>query len=124
MNTIITTWHISDYSGRRSGIGVIFQNKPLFLCERLREWVRWGQYLIRYKDILWYCGYEKQNYLRPSLDELLFLFEKYIEDKPLFQLAEEVERFSNEKHKRWFYAKLMQISKKQLDLIPDKKIKL
>lgn len=115
----ISKWHISDYSGRRCGEMTLFQGEKLSLCEKLMEWIRWGKYLIRYKDILWFCGYEKQNYTRPTLSELKGLFEKYIKDKPLLELCEDAENFSGQKRKRWFYAKIHQISKQELDLISD-----
>jgi len=99
----ISKWHISDYAGRRSGEVFLFQGKKLALCEKLREWVRWGEFLIRYKDILWFCGYEKQNYLRPSFEEVKFLFEKYIGEKPLYELCKRAEQFSGQQRKRWFY---------------------
>lgn len=118
----IEKWHISDYSGRRSGDVYLFQGEKLSLCEKLREWVRWGKYLIRYKDILWFCGYEKQNYIRPTFKEIILLFEEYVKDKPLFDLCKKAEKFTEEKRKRWYYSKVHQISKKELDLILDDEI--
>ena len=119
---LIHKWDSGDYEGMRSGKVVLFQGKKLSHCKKLRAWIRWDKYLIRYYDLLWFCGFEGSEFLLPGIDELKIILEKYIKDYPIQKLSEDAEKFTCEFRMRWFYAKIKGISKNELDLITDKSI--
>lgn len=58
ITTLICKWHISDYRGRRD------TNIPphkingidTYKCKGLSAWIRHGQYLIRFDELIWYLG--------------------------------------------------------------------
>lgn len=117
--TFITEWHISEYEGRRSGDVVLFQGKKLSQCKKLRAWIRWDKYLIRYYDILWFAGYEGSEFLLKPISELKAMLDNYIKDYPILKLINDAENFTKDFRHRWFYAKIHGISKAELGIISD-----
>ena len=118
----IVKWHILDYSGRRCGNGFMFQNEQVFKCEKLTQWIRWGKFLIRYRDILWFSGNSQKIDSNPTLDYLEFIFNKFLIDKPLIEFCKTSENFTEEHKKRYYYSRIKNLSKKELDLITDSEI--
>ena len=118
----IHKWEISDYSGRRCGKIVLFQGKKFSFCKKLTAWIRFDKYLIRWYDILWFAGFEGEEYgiKESGIDNLLDKFNQYIGENEIIKFVKEVEDFaSNDNRFRWFYAKAHNLSKKELDKLSD-----
>ena len=118
MEKYILEWQISDYKGRRGGEIVTFQNKKLSLCKGLTAWCRLDKYLIRFYDVLWFAGYEDEELFEISINELLQLFEKYINDFDIIKMCKNAEKFTTNKE-RFFYGRVNSLSKSELDKISD-----
>ena len=121
-NNYIQEWNRSNSMAYRSGKIVVFQKQKLSFCKKLSHWIRWGKYVIRIDDVLWFAGYdesESTDFKEKGIDFFKEILQKYIGEKPYDDVAKEAEKYS---YRRWLYAKFNNLSKAEMDDVTDVQI--